>query len=339
MCDGRVIRESTKCTRRKEAEAYLARRVASARGEHTLDEQFATVLRMLDELPPKEQDAKRHGLAEQLMSKLKSQLEIDAAWATWLKNPKRGDPGPTTLKHYSTRWTAFTTWLRQQHQDLRYLHQVDLKIAEEYAADLWAAHVSPSTFNLHIQLLRNVFRVLARQAGLGTNVWAEIPHKQLRPESRRDLKPDELTSVVQSAKGSLRGMFAVGLYAGMRLGDVCLLGWNDIDFGQGHIRHTPLKTKRLGKVVTIPLHPVLEAILRELQNIQAKQDEYVFPHEADLYRRDSAAVTKMIQRHFEACGIQTTEPPAGAHRKTSIVRVGFHSLRHEHPALSRSWRN
>jgi integrase len=46
---------------------------------------------------------------------------------------------------------------------------------------------------------------------------------------------------------------------------------NDIDFGQGHIRHTPLKTKRLGKVVTIPLHPVLEAILRELQNIQAKQ--------------------------------------------------------------------
>jgi integrase len=57
--------------------------------------------------------------------------------------------------------------------------------------------------------------------------------------------------------------------------------------------------------------------------------EYLFPEAAMRHGKgQSSAITKQIQDHFTACGIQTTEEPTGPHRKKAIVRVGFHSLRH-----------
>ena len=44
------------------------------------------------------------------------------------------------------------------------------------------------------------------------------------------------------AEGALRYMFAVGLYTGMRLGDVVTLKWSAVDFSAGYITHTPMKT-------------------------------------------------------------------------------------------------
>ena len=72
------------------------------------------------------------------------------------------------------------------------------------------------------------------------------------------LTPGELRKVCQAATGSLRYMIGLGLYTGMRLGDVVTLRWDAVHADQGSIEITPMKTRRLNKKVRLPIHPVLE---------------------------------------------------------------------------------
>jgi integrase len=106
-----------------------------------------------------------------------------------------------------------------------------------------------------------------------------------------------------------------------------------VDLKNGIIEHVPMKTKRKSKVVRLPIHPVLAAMLKQLKKTSSMVDSYLFPEEAQSYQQDGAAISKRIQKHFEANGIQTTEQATSGHRKQSIVRVGFHSLRHSFVSL------
>lgn len=50
------------------------------------------------------------------------------------------------------------------------------------------------------------------------------------------------------------------LSSALRLGDACLLRWEDVALHTGRISVIPRKTLRTGKRVTIPLHPVLRTL-------------------------------------------------------------------------------
>jgi len=61
------------------------------------------------------------------------------------------------------------------------------------------------------------------------------------------LTPEELKKVCQTATGSLRYMIAVGLYTGMRMGDVVTLRWDAIHADEGFIEIMPMKTRRTNR--------------------------------------------------------------------------------------------
>ena len=107
--------------------------------------------------------------------------------------------------------------------------------------------------------------------------------------------------------------------------------WKEVDIDNGIIEHMPRKTRRKNKIVRLPIHPVLSAILKELQS--ASKSQYLFPIKYKLYSKSASYVTKPIQQHFEACGIKTKEDPKNNHRRKRIIRVGFHSLRHSFVSL------
>ena len=152
-------------------------------------------------------------------------------------------------------------WAKDHSLD--YFHEVDRSHAEEYAGDLWKSHISPSTFNAHIKLLTHVFKVMETQAGLAENVWTSITRKErVTDQGRRNLSEKELRTVLDRATGNLRLMFALGLFTGLRLGDVVNLRWDEIDNDRfndtrkpGFLVVKPMKTERKGKVVQLPIHP------------------------------------------------------------------------------------
>lgn len=308
----------------------MEKKRAMIKGETSIDALFQEVLEQIDKLPRENQENKRHEYMQILTQAKAAKLELDKAWKVWLASPQKGNPGKRTIEGYEAIWKRFYKWLQRLNID--YVHEVTPKHARDYCANLWKSGVSPSTYNAHHKFLRSMFKSLQIEAGLVKNAWSDIRSLEKEQESRRDLSPEELARVCSTATGNIRYMIALGLYTGMRLGDVCSLKWSGVDLERGIIEHMPLKTQRKKKKVRLPIHPVLDAILKELRAASTRTD-YLFPKEYELYSRHTSNITKKIQRHFMDCGIKTTEKPPNDHRRKRIVRVGFHSLRHSFVSL------
>jgi integrase len=294
-----------------------------------LEDQVDMLMTHIQDLPAENRDSTRREIVDQLLQGLESKLSIEDAWDTWLKDPTKRNPGQSTIASYRSQWSRFRDWA--ESQGLVHLHETTPALARAYASDLWHSSVSPRTYNAHVKFLKALFRILEIPAGITANPWDRIPSMDSETESRRNLTADELTAVCSSATGTLRYLYSLGIYTGMRLGDCVTLNWSAIDRHSKTIEHTPLKTRRKNKIVRIPMHPVLAALLDELQETQ--NDALLFPEENALYRKDRSAVVKRIQAHFTAAGIQTTEDSASSHRKRRVSRVGFHSLRHSFVSL------
>jgi integrase len=235
------------------------------------------------------------------------------------------------MKLYRVAWDRFAKWMEVTHPKITHLHEISPKMAEDYVSNLWAAGITPSTYNAHMSFLKSCFGILKTAAGLTMNPWIDIPRMQKSPESRRGLTTGEMRTVCSKATGSLRYMIALGIYTGLRLGDVTTLKWEEVDLESKIIERVPLKTRRTNKSVRFPIHPVLAAMLEELQEKAA--DPYLFPDEAKAYALDRSAISKKVNKFFKDCGIATTEASTDVHRKRSIARVGFHSLRHSFVSL------
>jgi len=228
------------------------------------------------------------------------------------------------------------------------MQQVTPRIAGEYANKLNTG-ASASTFNHHLQFLRRLWRVLSKKSRAECNPWMEIRNKTAIMQSRRELTIEELRRVCEAAKGELRLLLAIGLYCGLRLGDCATLRWGEIDLVRGIIRRIPMKTsRRRAKPVLIPIHPALRGMLTAIPT--AKRRDYVLPDTATQYLRDTSAVSKLIQAHFQKCEITTCKPGTGVETKKkdkdgklipksgkrAVVEVGFHSLRHSFVSLCRT---
>jgi integrase len=331
---GKEFVQSTKKRNKKEAETEKNLLVARSRDDYSIERALEVVIDSLARIEDEEdRETMRHQLARRLMEGMRNKLAIKTAWQAWLNNPnKKRTPKARTLAGYKAIWSRFVAWAAQN--GLENLHELDRGHAERYAEDLWKSHVSPSTFNAHINLLANVFRILETSAGLSENVWARITRKDKAPDQgRRNLTEEELKTIFGSAQGNMRVMFIIGLFTGLRLGDVVNLRWKDVDAKPGFIVVVPMKVSRLGKVkkVELPVHPALRRVLDEHR--ATADGEFLFPAERERYAQNAGNITAPIQEFFRKCGIKTNERPESGERRRAIIRVGFHSLRHSFVSL------
>ncbi len=326
--NGRQAWVSTGETDRSSAQDIANAAKAAARGEGTIIKQFIVLQECIGRLPTKEQIEMRLRLSRQLSAMALTPITLDDTWKEWLASPQKGNPCATTIAGYRATWQRFIDWAKLHN--IQHLHDVSDAHADDYARDLWRGKFSPRSFNGHIQFLRSVFTTLRVKAGLLDNPWLHIRKLEKETQGRLNFTPDELATLCRKARGTMRYMLAIGLYTGLRLGDVLTLRWSAIK--PGRIELTPRKTRRKGKTVTIPLHSVLAALLEERRRQVAQSEDYVFPEEAAEYIREVSAFSKRFQNFLRECGIATFEQATG-HRQRAIVRKGFHSLRHSFVSL------
>ena len=311
------------------------------RGQVSLSDMFERLLLQLEAMPDEDdRNEKRVAFARQLMRTSTCKLALDDAWEAWKRAPKKRDPAPNTLKSYKRYWDDLTNWLSTEHAEVEYLHEITDGMGKGYFSHLWASGVASGTYNRTLRVLRATFNGLGQDAGLTSNPFRKenVPDRKNDSESRRCLTPAELEKVCKEATGDIRYMLGLGLYLGMRLGDVCRLRWCEDplvrgkkirlgpDLDTGSIRYMPSKTARKKKIVSARLHPILHALLVELRQQTPADAEHLFPEMAERYKKDDSSVSKLIGQHFRNCGIQTSE--ASGHGKRAVARVGFHSLRH-----------
>ena len=286
-------------------------------------------------------------------------VRIADAWEAYESTPRtmRPDSGPGTMQQYGFQWGRFEKWITTNHPEAVTLKDVTEDHAAAYASDLQAGGLSGATVNKHIALLRLVFRVLKKQAGLVIDPWEGLRPAKHRPNGRRELTTVELRRVCENATGEMRLLLALGIYTGMRLADCATLRWDAIDAPQGVIMVTPVKTSHTsGKQVRVPIHATLWQMLKDAP--AAGVGEYVLPETASTYEGRRDTITDRVQRHFWENGIdchargtgqQIERDAAGvplrdekgrvrmvATGKRAVVSVGFHSLRHSFVSLCRA---
>jgi len=227
------------------------------------------------------------------------------------------------LKNYEAYYRKFCDWLKVKHPDITRLKEVSKEIASEYCLQLKKG-ISPGTFNKHRDFLKILFHYLRDQAKMNFNPFEAIKRlDQEETPTRRPLTDEEAKTAITRAEGDLKTLLLLGYYTGMRLGDCITLKWSEIDLEKKLIVRTLNKTKETVKVGIPPdLHFQL--------SLYRKRIGYLFPKMAEKYNSTNRqAIPKMIQAHFENCGIKTHAEGTGQGTgKKAVVEIGFHSLRH-----------
>ncbi len=334
----KLIRVSLKTSKLKEAEYKRSTIMDPLRSADAAEATAQLVLRA-------SQAKEEH---EALIRSQNPPLCIADAWNAYLSSHARPDSGEATLQNYQLQWKRFITWVGKEYPQAYFLNEVTPSIASEYASDLTKAGFTANTYNKHTNLVRLVFETLREPAQIGINPFEKIIRKKLKTDSKRALTKQELKVVLDSANGDLKILLYIGTFTGLRLGDCATLKWEEVDLNKLLIRRRPRKTKSANsKPVTVGIPPTLWSIINSIPN--HKRIGYVLPAIADKYLRDKTGLAKIIQKHFESCGIQTHREGTGKTPeykaalkkwiaakkkgpkptyKRAVVEVGFHSLRH-----------
>lgn len=119
------------------------------------------------------------------------------------------------------------------------------------------------------------------------------------------------------------------LTGGQRMGDICLLKWESIDFHHNRIHFRTMKT---GKEIVAPIIPELRDLLVKNQN----DSEYVYPSMAQKYQRSPGSLSTNFSALLKTFGIIEDAPSATKFERRTIARKSFHSLRHSVVSLLRT---
>lgn len=263
-----------------------------------------------------------------------TRLPLAEAWHHYEMSPNRRDLARSTLESKRIVWMGFARWMEHNHLEIAHLAEVTETAVAEYLAD-FRCHHSASTYNGHVCVLREIFRVLADKAGITHDPWAGVCLKADDSISRRELSLDEVERLYNAATKEGKEwklLLMTGIYTGMRLGDCCRLKWENVHLDRGVIQIIPEKTKKHmhGRPVTIPVHAELAAILSLTP--QDGRKGFVNPSIAESYSKSKWRLDDGLRRIFKAANITMSIRVEGRCRKTVVA--SFHSLRHTFVSLS-----
>lgn len=199
--------------------------------------------------------------------------------------------------------------------------------------------ISPSTVRQYHTYLSRAFAdaqdihgFITRNPMRPVNVALEAktihPHGNTKQE-REAFTAEEMHRLLTEAPRPERDMVAVSYYlGGLRIGDVCKMKWESIDWKNHRITLTEEKTRRLRT------QPIIPALLSTLQTIYAEQDgkeEYIFPVQAHLALGGcrgavSTAFTSLLKSMGICSTLSTTQKGVG--RRHRVSAKSFHSIRH-----------
>lgn len=155
--------------------------------------------------------------------------------------------------------------------------------------------------------------------------------------TRKPFTVDELRYMINRFPAPWCNMvLASFMLGGQRLGDICLLKWENIDFDAGRVN---LTTQKTGAAISQPLRPALRKCLARLYSFRDGGGDYggyLFPDMARQYilspGRVSATFTATLRAHGIIPAADTT-PKKG--RRRAVAVKSFHSIRHSVVTLSR----
>lgn len=143
-----------------------------------------------------------------------------------------------------TSLAAYSLMIRTHLEPRFYfLEDITPESVQKLVDDKLAAGVGATTVRGIIQLLKTIVRFCENKRWIGERRYeVYIPKRKVKPDPKVLPMDDEkrlLRCLVNDPKGSNIGLL-ICLCCGLRIGEVCALKWEDVDFQRGviHIRRT-----------------------------------------------------------------------------------------------------
>jgi len=238
-------------------------------------------------------------------------------------------------------WGDFLSWLNENFPKVKLMNEVTRPMAEGYVTFLrtYGKHnkvikqgkkrafvanhlLSTKTLNSYQKEVQWVFDQLIADAGLSRNPFSHIK-KLKNTKVKREAYTDAEMQLIEdnlADNAFCKHIYYVGIGTGMRMGNICLLEWEDIDLEKMVIRCENLKT---GGKLTIP---ILDGLYEYLVTCEPKLSGYVSEAHATRYKNNLSDVSVDFIKFLNSIGIETQKVVKGRSRACNIK--GIHALRH-----------
>lgn len=197
---------------------------------------------------------------------------------------------------------------------------------QKFIDDLSGKLASKSVSNT-LRILKLPFERGRRLGTLLATPCAAVQTPDARSTVRGTYSMEEVLQLAEAAKGfPIEGWdtaILLGFFAGLRLGDATGLRWESIDLLQGTLTVVPEKTRRSGKQVTIPLHPILRNHFEGLT--MGEPLDKVTPYLC-YEGRNRSKLSADFHRIVALAGLDNEMADSGGCRRVS--KRSFHALRH-----------
>ena len=246
---------------------------------------------------------------------------------SWLKR-KQIENCEATAERYSAILRHFIAYLGPKaEQDISHLNSREISAAR----DQLAQKLTPSSANLMVKTLRTALNQALRDGFVDTNEASRVTLiKRLKKAKRRPFTKPEIRKLLKAADFEWQGIILCGLYTGLRISDIALLTWENLDLVNAVLTLESQKTERR---MDIPIAPRLKQYFDELP----AGDDPAAPLFPEVYTRRVANKTSgPTSAQFRKIMVKAGLAEARTHNTTGKGRtskrklneLSFHCLRH-----------
>ena len=240
-----------------------------------------------------------------------SKLVAEFIKTQWEKELEKG-----TVRLYESNLSGMVTWMKAR--GCKNASDVSHSLAEEFLREE-SGRIVANSYNNRLSLYMNAWNSLMGKFKMDKKAWEGFKYKPKEESKRRSLTEDELSLLMSKADSDMKTCLTIQLYTAQRVSDCAILKWEDVDLKSGLIKVVPIKTRKHGTKVEVPIHPQLMKLLEGTP----VDGEYVNPNLARWYR--TGHLSERYKELFESCGIKTSgEDEDGKMR----MYTGSHSIRH-----------
>jgi integrase len=247
-------------------------------------------------------------------------ITLDNAWHLFLKSPHAGNPCEKRLKAEKGKFNVLIQYMKDRH--IKILSDVKEDDVLSYVKSLKIngkptkkgfQKLSPHTLNEYLIVGSKVLRAL-----LPENPFRNVKKAKKSQTDRQPFTQEEIDLMLEKATGEIKYILMIGLYTGLRKGDICTLQWDDIDMLRKVI------TRKQNKTGTIVKIPIADELFRYLHGWPV-WNGCLNNTLANWYGRNPSFISYEFKAFLQKLGIvNSTKNEAGR----SVSTKDIHSLRH-----------
>jgi len=267
-----------------------------------------------------------------------TRYSIGDLWKYYTQQPTIRSITDRTLNSKKTHITRFIDWLRSNQPEMKYLDDITERTAASFMESI--GKKSGVTRNNYLSSLHSIFATVRIPLGLKMNVWEAVPRAEIRSIRKQEFSIEQIREIFKHSKkyksrypGFWQIAISLAYHTGMRLGDVCTLSWDELDFDNSMIRYVPNKGRKKGRDISYPFDSSWSAPLRKLWDGQKAGPVWI---QVDWeYNSRQRFITEEFEDICKLAGIKTTRKKQPGEIREKVVKlIGFHSLRHSHVTMA-----